>query len=357
MFFKRKTKVLVVDDSAVVRHMVSRMLSHDPEIEVVATASDPYAARDKIVEHKPDVLTLDIEMPRMDGLTFLKILMEKHPLPVIVMSSLTQQGSHQALEALQLGAFDVLAKPNNSNSVGDVGQELIAKIKAAAHAGTRPRRTFATRQSTPKPTARPAAADVRFNPRQLVLLGASTGGTEALKDVLTALPPQMPGIVVVQHIPAYFSLAFANRLNSICALEVKEAEDGDAVGPGRVLIAPGDYHMIVNWTGSGYRVALKQGPKVWHQRPAVDVLFKSAVSCVGKHGVAGVLTGMGKDGAEGLLALRGAGARTFSQDEETSVVYGMPKAAYELGGSQSVYPLQDIAGHLQQAVHQRPVAT
>lgn len=358
-----KIKVLIVDDSIVVRRMLSRILSEDPAIEVVATAENPYDAEGKILDLNPDVITLDIEMPKMDGLTFLKIIMEKRPMPVIVMSSLSQEGSHYAMDALQFGAVEVLAKPYGPYSVGNVGQQLVEKVKAAA--ATRPRigmmrtnsrKVYAARAKPATPVPLPEAARARFNPRQLVVLGASTGGTEALKVVLTALPADMPPICVVQHIPPYFSKAFADRLNTLCALNVKEAEDGDIAAPGTVLVAPGDYHMIVAWRTNNYQVSLRKGPLVWHQRPAVDILFKTAAECAGKFAVGALFTGMGKDGAEGLLTLKDKGAQTIAQDEASCVVYGMPKAAVMLGAAQKVLPLTSIADALREAVLARTPA-
>jgi len=362
----RKIRVLIVDDSAVVRKLVTEALAVDSEIEVVGTAIDPYQARDKIVSLKPDVITLDIEMPRMDGLTFLRIIMTERPMPVIIMSSLTQAGSQHAFEALRLGAVDVLGKPNGSYSFGDLGPQLRERIKGAAIArvrgvprADRPGAGSSTGKakyapnlpSSVVPGALPAglralAPARRHHPRRLILLGASTGGTEALREVLTHLPADMPPIAIVQHIPAVFSLAFAQRLDAQCNLEVREAVDGDKLVPGLALIAPGNFHLLVQWAGDCYRARVTTGPQVWHQRPAVDLLFKSAVDCAGAHAIAGVFTGMGKDGAEGLAKLRAKGALTFSQDEESSIVYGMPKAAWEQGGSQRQVALEDAADHL-----------
>lgn len=385
---KQRIRVLVIDDSAVVRKLVTEALAIDPEIEVVGTAIDPFLARDKIVQLKPDVLTLDIEMPRMDGLTFLKIIMEERPLPVIIMSSLTKTGSHHAIEALRLGAVDVLGKPGGSYSFGDLGPQLIDKIKAAAVAKLRrpaPTRTpfRTTVPTTPvRATASPllpvtplAARPNRFSsgatatdrtphrpkfevlgaphfhhPRRLILLGASTGGTEALREILTSLPGDLPGMAIVQHIPAHFSRAFADRLNAICAFEVREAMDGDKLVPGLALIAPGNYHMMLQWSGDGYRVRIADGPMVWHQRPAVDIMFKSAADLAGPHAIAGVLTGMGKDGAEGLLKLKEKGAITFAQDEESCVVYGMPRVAWENGGAQRQVSLENVADFILRSV-------
>lgn len=335
-------RVLVVDDSAMVRKLVTDALSVDPEIEVVGTAVDPYVARDKMLKLNPDVLTLDLEMPRMDGLTFLRILMEQRPMPVIIMSSLTHQGSRYALEALRLGAFDVLAKPGGPFSFGDLGPQLIERIKATR--GARLRR--GTLGSTPDvPPRRVLGRPV--SGREIILLGASTGGTEALRTVLTRLPRNLPGIAVVQHIPPVFSKTFADRLNELCQIEVREAVDGDRLQPGLALIAPGNFHLMVQWQQDHYRVRVAGGPAIWHQRPAVDLLFKSAAECgAGPHAMAGVLTGMGRDGAEGLLRLREHGATTFAQDEATSVVYGMPRAAWENGAAQRQLPLHRMAEYI-----------
>lgn len=352
MSLGRRIRVLVVDDSAVVRRLVRTALSADPEIEVVGTAVDPYAAQELIASRAPDVMTLDLEMPRMDGLTFLRLLMDEWPMPVIVMSSLTQRGSEYTLEALRLGAVDFLGKPDSHNSFGDLGAQLIAKVKAASAAKVQAYRpetqghaTHPVGAAPARPTRNPSSHG--HNPRSIILLGASTGGTEALRDVLTRLPGDLPGIAIVQHIPGTFSKAFADRLDGLCELEVREAVDGDRVTPGLALIAPGGFHMLLQWASDHYRVRVTGGPPVWHQRPAVDILFKSAADCgAAPHAVAGLLTGMGKDGAEGLLRLREKGARTFSQDEASCIVYGMPKAAWECGAAQVQLPLDRIASHL-----------
>ncbi len=350
-------KVLVVDDSATVRQLVSRMLSQDDEIEVVGTAQDPYVARDKIVELKPDVLTLDIEMPRMDGITFLKILMEQHPMPVIIISSLTQAGSAIALEALRIGAVDVMAKPGSAFTIGDVGPQLIEKIKAAAIAKRLPRRSFtqapaapanAPRHPTLIKTVEKKPLICAFDNHATLLLGASTGGTEALRDLLTRLPAEIPPTFIVQHIPPHFSKAFADRLNQLCPFEVREAQEGDIGRAGLALVAPGDFHMVLHWTGNAYRVSLKKTPMVWHQRPAVDVLFESAIACnAAPFATAAVLTGMGRDGAEGLLKLKKGGASTYAQDEASCVVYGMPKACVELGAADKIVSLELMPRTLQ----------
>ena len=359
-----KIKVLIVDDSALVRKYLTECLSHDTEIEVVGTAVDPYVARDKILQLKPDVLTLDIEMPRMDGITFLRLLMRHRPMPVIILSSLTTAGSAKALEALQAGAVDVLAKPGGSMSVYEDGALLAEKIKTAALAKLRfrppepespaPPSPVSTRQPMPSPSSAAAAPVLRrssqgrrYLPRQIILMGASTGGTEALKTVLTALPADVPGICVVQHIPAYFSMAFANRLNELCQFEVREAKTGDVVQPGLALVAPGGHHVVLKWVVNRYIVGLNDGPQVHHQRPAVDVLFDSAVKCgAGPHALGVLLTGMGADGAAGMLKLRESGATTLVQNEETCVVFGMPREAIRLGAAEHVLPLPQIAGRV-----------
>jgi len=344
----KKTRVLVVDDSAVVRRAVSEALSADPDLEVVGTACDPYVARDKILELNPDVLTLDIEMPRMDGLTFLRILQKHRPLPVVVLSSLTQAGSRAAIDALEAGAVDVMAKPGSAWAIGDVSQQLAHRVKNAAAARFR---------RLPEPAARPPAISSEtssFHPRQLILLGASTGGTEALKQVLSRLPANLPGICIVQHIPPVFSHAFAERLNEVCALEIREAAAGDEIRPGLVLIAPGDFHMMVIWNKGRYQIVLNQGPPLHYTRPAVDHLFNSAATCAGPYAVAALLTGMGSDGALGMQKLKAAGAVTFAQNQETCVVYGMPRAAAELGVVDHVLALDDIPAALVRAVQSPP---
>ena len=339
----RKIRVLIVDDSALVRRLATEALRTDPEIEVVGAAVDPFMARDMIEALSPDVLTLDLEMPRMDGLTFLGLLMKQRPMPVVVISSLTPRGSDFALESLRLGAVDVLGKPSGAYAFGDLAPQLVAMVKAAAEARLATGRASVAR-------ARPGAPDAVHgppDPRSLILLGSSTGGTEALREVLTRLPANAPPIAVVQHIPAVFSRTFAERLDSLCEIEVREAADGDELRPGLALIAPGNFHLLVRRRGPGWAVQVASGPMIWHQRPAVDLLFKSAAeSGVAPHCVAGVLTGMGKDGADGLLDLLRGGATTFAQDEQTSIVYGMPRAARENGSAQAILPLDRVAGYL-----------
>jgi len=354
---ERPIRVLIIDDSAVVRRLVTEALSADPAIEVVGSASDPFMAKDKIKQLSPDVLTLDLEMPRMDGLTFLGILMRERPTPTIVMSSLTKENSAYALEAIRLGAVDVLAKPGGSYSFGDLGPRLVLAVKGAARARLRRPLPPATSPSSPAapgsaPSPAPAPKPERIvapasalggDPRRLIVLGASTGGTEALREVLTRLPGGLPPIAIVQHIPAHFSRAFAERLDGLCAFRVHEATDGEPLRPGMAVVAPGNYHLLLRWTGSGYRTELSSGPQVWHQRPAVDVLFNCAGFVHSGAVLQAVLTGMGKDGAQGLLKMRQAGARTFGQDEASCVVYGMPREAFLVGAVEEQYALDSIA--------------
>jgi len=327
-------KVLIVDDSAVVRQMLSHQLSRDKGILVVGTAPDPFVARDKIIELKPDVLTLDIEMPRMDGITFLRKLMIHHPMPVIVLSSLTAEGTETALQALEAGAVEVLSKPSSAYSVDDLGTMLIAKIKGAARARIRP---SAARPPSAPPLAMAATTD------KLLAVGASTGGVQALSELLPAFPPNAPGTVIVQHMPAMFTTSFAQRLNSMCKVEVREAANGDSVVPGRVLIAPGGFHTTLRRSGARYYVEIKDGPEVHHQRPSVDVLFDSVAKYAGANAVGAILTGMGADGADGMLNMRRAGAKTIAQDERSCIVFGMPMEAIKRGAAEHVMPLSEIA--------------
>ena len=364
----RKVRVLVVDDSALVRKAISDALSLDPEIEVVATACDPYVAREKILRFDPDVLTLDLEMPRMNGLTFLRILMKHRPLPVVVVSSLTQAGSQAALDAMEAGAVDVLAKPDGTMSIGGLGARLAYHVKAAAASKGFVRRQDAHTTALPleagaPPTEPPAAgvpsadrgaqllaAPHRIDPRQLVVIGSSTGGVEALRTILPQLPIGLPPIAVVQHISAYFSRVVAERLDQACGYRVCEAEEGMTLQPGLCVIAPGERHLAVAWQAGAYRVRLLETPPVHHCRPAVDVLFRSAAESAGRLAVAALLTGMGSDGAVGMQAIRAAGGRTIAQDEATSVVFGMPRAAIELGSAEQVVPLAGIAAAIVRAV-------
>ena len=330
-------RVLVVDDSAVVRQILTTELSRCPDLEVIGSAPDPYIARDMIVALKPDVITLDIEMPRMDGLSFLRRLMAHYPLPTIVVSSLTPQGGQIAMEALDAGAVEVMCKPGPSYSVGDMAVELIERIKAAAGVRvlSRPRRTASVTRS-----AVPTALTKTTN--KVVAIGASTGGTQALQEVLSAMPHNAPPIVVVQHMPESFTKAFAQRLDAICDIDVSEAVNGDSVRPGRALIAPGNHHMLLNRSGAVYYVQVKQGPFVNRHRPSVDVLFHSVAQYAGANAIGVILTGMGGDGAAGLLAMKQKGAYTVAQDEASSVVFGMPKEAIRLGGVDTVVGLDNV---------------
>ncbi len=334
----KRIRVLVIDDSALVRRIFTEELARDPEIEVVGTAPDPIIGRDKIVQLKPDVLLLDLEMPRMDGLTFLEKIMIYHPMPVIVVSSLARESSEVGLRALELGAAEVLAKPGSSYSVKDMSEQLIEKIKAVFQM-RRPPHPLAP-FSAPSPGG---VLERGGSSGKILALGASTGGTEALRAVLSRLPADTPPTLIVQHMPQFFTKSFAERLNSLCAMEVKEAEDGEPLRPGKALLAPGNFHMVLKRSGTQYHVEVKDGPLVFHQRPAVEVLFRSVARFAGPRAVGVLLTGMGKDGAQGLLEMREAGARTIAQDEQSCVVFGMPKEAIALGAAEVVLPLDRIA--------------
>jgi two-component system, chemotaxis family, protein-glutamate methylesterase/glutaminase len=350
MSLNKKIRVLVVDDSAVVRKTLVESLSADPEIEVVGTACDPFVAREKILELNPDVMTLDIEMPRMDGLTFLRILQQHRPMPVVIISSLTQAGSRAALDAMEFGAVDVLAKPRSAWNLGELRDQLARRVKAAV--------TARLNHVRPKSNASPVAAAGHYAAQQLIVIGASTGGTEAIKDVLMRLPDGLPPILIVQHIPPLFSKTFADRLNELCAMEVREAKDGDEVHSGLALVAPGDFHMTVDWEKNAYRVRLNQQPPIHYTRPAVDVLFNSAARCAGANAVGILLTGMGRDGAAGMQQLKTVCATNIVQNEESCVVYGMPRAAVELGVADKILPLDHIPHAILHALNRRaPVKT
>lgn len=334
-------RVLVVDDSAVVRKVFTDELSRERGIQVIGTAPDPYIARDKIVKLKPDVITLDIEMPRMDGLTFLKKLMKHYPLPVIIVSSLTPKGGKMAMEALSSGALEVISKPSAAYSVGDMSVQLADKIRAVARVNVKGRLNSDNTTVPVKPAASTRA--LSFTTNKIIAIGASTGGTEAIKTVLTGMPPNSPGIVIVQHMPANFTTAFAQRLDSLSQITVKEAIDGDSVLNGQALIAPGNFHMLLKRSGARYYVQVKNGPMVHHQRPAADVLFRSVANYAGANAIGIILTGMGADGAAGLLEMKEAGARTIAQDEQSCVVFGMPKEAIKLGAAEKVVSLGYVA--------------
>ncbi|MFL5273593.1 MAG: chemotaxis response regulator protein-glutamate methylesterase [Anaeromyxobacteraceae bacterium] len=340
------TRVLVVDDSAVVRQIFARELARDPELEVVGSAPDPYVARDLIVQRKPDVLTLDLEMPRMDGITFLRKLMHYYPLPVVVVSSLTPAGGELALEALAAGAVDVMCKPGAAFTVGDMTAQLVEKVKSAAHVDLKRRAAQLARGAGAAAGPPPVAQALTRTTNQVLAIGASTGGTVALEAILRRMPPNAPGTVVTQHMPEMFTRYFADRLNQVSKVEVREAADGDSVVPGVVLIAPGNKHMLLRRSGARYCVSVRDGPRVNRHRPSVDVMFRSVAQCAGRNAVGVILTGMGGDGAQGLLEMRQAGARTIAQDEASCVVFGMPKVAIDLGAAEKVVPLDEMAAEI-----------
>jgi two-component system chemotaxis response regulator CheB len=331
-------KVLIIDDSSLMRQLLTQILGSDPELEVIGTAGDPFVARDKIKSLQPDVLTLDIEMPRMDGLTFLEKLMRGHPMPVVMISSLTDRGAETTLRALSLGAVDYIAKPKLDVSNGTIEQagDIIAKVKAAAKVRVR-----GLDASETTPASLPAGYHFTAT-NKVVAIGASTGGTEALKDVLSALPPDFPGLVMVQHMPEAFTRPFSERLNSLCRIHVQEAKDGDRILPGHALLAPGGHQMQVVRHGMEYAVRVYRGERVNRHLPSVDVLFSSCARQLGKNAIGVLLTGMGADGAKGLLEMKVAEAHTIAQDEATCVVFGMPREAIQLGAVDQVLPLGRI---------------
>ena len=341
-----KIRVLIVDDSAVVRQTLRDVLSSDPAIEVMAVAGDPFVAADRIAEEVPDVITLDIEMPRMDGLTFLKRIMAQHPLPVVICSSLAADGTESAFKALEYGAVEIVTKPRMGTKqfLEDSCIEICDAVKAAAR--STPRVLRPSMRVEPKLTAdailSAAGSAMVETTEKVVVVGASTGGTEALKSLLEALPADTPGIVIVQHMPELFTRAFAERLNGLCNITVKEAETNDTVLRGRALIAPGNHHMLLKRSGARYYVEIKDGPLVCRHRPSVDVLFRSASRYAGRNALGVILTGMGDDGARGMLEMKQAGASTIAQDEATCVVFGMPKEAIKMGGVDRIMPLHSI---------------
>lgn len=332
-------RVLIVDDSAAMRQLLSRLLSMDRSIEVVGVASDPYMARDKIRDLKPDVLTLDVEMPRMDGLTFLEKLMRGHPMPVVMVSSLTQRGCDTTMRALELGAVDFFPKPTIDVLAGveAAALDIVAKVKAASRARVATARAVV-------PVAAPKCG-LKLTDRVLAI-GASTGGTEAIRTVLASMPADAPGIVIVQHMPAGFTTSFAERLDTLCKIRVKEAQDGDRILPGHALIAPGGLHMAVKRSGAQFSVRVFDAEPVNRHRPSVDVLFDSVADQIQGNAVGAILTGMGDDGARGLKRMKDAGARTIAQDEATCVVFGMPKEAIATGGVDFIVPLEQVASKL-----------
>ena len=358
---KRPVRVLIVDDSATARQTLAELLASDPDIEVLGIASDPFVAAARIRDEVPDVITLDVEMPRMDGITFLRKLMAQHPIPVVMCSSLVEAGSETLMQALEAGAVDIILKPKIG--VGDHLTEARAHIcevvKGAAQARVGRRRDRGASTALPHDSNRKLTADAMLPPatggamarttETVICIGASTGGTESLREVLEALPSDSPGIVIVQHMPEKFTAAFARRLNSLCEMAVKEAEDGDTVLRGRVLIAPGNLHTMIERSGARYYVSVKDGPLVARHRPSVDVLFRSAARAVGANAVGVIMTGMGDDGARGLAEMKTAGAFTLAQDEATSIVFGMPKEAIARGGVDKIVPLYHLAQEIRRA--------
>lgn len=353
---KNNIRVLIVDDSAVVRQALTNILNSDSRIEVMGTASDPFIAARKIRNEVPDVITLDIEMPRMDGLTFLRKIMTQHPIPVVIISSLTQKGTETALRALEYGAVEIITKPqmHTKEFIEESKIKLCDVVKAAAMSKLKrhPIRRTRIKPVAPKLSADAVIPKVKVNESMIkttdyvVSVGASTGGTEALRVFLEAMPLDAPGIVIVQHMPEMFTKSFANRLNELCKITVKEAENGDSVLRGRALIAPGNKHTLLKRSGARYYVEVKDGPLVNRHRPSVDVLFRSTARYAGSNAIGIIMTGMGDDGAKGLLEMKTAGAKTVAQDEKSCVVFGMPKEAIKLGAADKILPLEQIAAQV-----------
>ena len=346
-----KIKVLVIDDSALIRSVMKEIINSQPDMEVVGQAPDPVSARDLIKQLNPDVLTLDVEMPRMNGLEFLERLMRLRPMPVVMVSSLTKRGNEVTLRALELGAVDFVTKPKVGVSAGmnDSASEIAEKIRAAARARVRRHALNETAPSSP----RPLAGEFLNTTEKLICVGSSTGGTEALKEFLLRMPASSPGMLITQHMPESFTHSFAVRLNGLSAMTVKEAVHNERILPGHAYIAPGHSHLLVKKSGAYYFTELSQSEPVNRHRPSVDVLFNSAAQVLGPNAVAVIMTGMGKDGAQGMLAMRKAGARTIAQNEATCVVYGMPKAAVEIGAAMEVVPLPEIAARVMDLLGRR----
>jgi two-component system chemotaxis response regulator CheB len=357
-----KIRVLIVDDSAVVRQALKEILEADPEIEVMAVAPDPYLAVERIKHEVPDVITLDIEMPRMDGLTFLEKIMSQHPIPVVICSTLTANGSNSALAALEKGAVEIITKPKlgAKEFLEESRIRICDVVKSAAHARMANRRTLPIRSVPPKLTADavlplPASHALIQSTEKVVVVGASTGGTEALREFLEAMPPDAPGIVIVQHMPEHFTTRFAERLDGLCRISVKEAADNDSIIRGQALIAPGNRHLLLKRSGARYYVELRDGPMVSRHRPSVDVLFRSAARYGGSNVVGVIMTGMGDDGAKGMLEMKQAGAFTIAQDEASCIVFGMPAEAIKLQAVDRVVPLGHIAGDVLRVCRERAV--
>jgi two-component system chemotaxis response regulator CheB len=358
MSAKGRIKVIVVDDSAVVRQVVTAMLGEDPEIEVIAAVADPILAISRMNAQWPDVVVLDVEMPRMDGITFLKKIMSERPTPVVICSTLAESGAKTSIEALAAGAVAIITKPKVGlkQFLVDASEDLVSTVKAAAKANVRRLQAVPVNGKNTADVIMPAAekySAMSQTTERVVALGTSTGGTQALEVVLRSLPRVTPGIVIVQHMPEKFTAEFANRLNGLCQLEVREAQNNDRVVPGRALIAPGGKHMLLRRTGAQYYVEVMDGPLVNRHRPSVDVLFRSVAKCAGSNALGVIMTGMGDDGAAGLLEMRQAGARTVAQDEESCVVYGMPREAVKRGGVEKTVTLNAIGREIMQqlAVH------
>jgi two-component system chemotaxis response regulator CheB len=361
---RKPVRVLIVDDSASVRQTLAAVLASDPDIDVLGIASDPFIAAARIRDEIPDVITLDVEMPRMDGITFLRKLMAQHPIPVVMCSSLVEAGSETLMQALEAGAVDIILKPKVgvTDHLTEAREHICEVVKGAAqarvgrsreHTAPRPpgpeRKLTADAMLPPAATGHPKAAAMARTTETIICIGASTGGTESLREVLEVLPADAPGIVVVQHMPERFTAAFARRLDSLCEMEVKEAADGDVVLRGRVLVAPGNLHTMIERSGARYFVSVKEGPLVTRHRPSVDVLFRSAARSVGANAVGVIMTGMGDDGARGMAEMRNAGAFTLAQDEATSIVFGMPKEAIAHGGVEKIVPLHKLAQEILRA--------
>jgi len=349
-----KIKVLVIDDSAVIRAVLTEILNEAGDIEVVGAAADPIFARNKITSLMPDVITLDVEMPRMDGLTFLEELMRTNPLPVVMVSSLTQKACDTTLRAMELGAVDYVTKPSIdvSSGIADLSAEIIRKVRIAAKAKIRKGTLPLPAAPVVKPVLRTSVLDTSrmATTDKLVAIGASTGGTQAITEVVMALPESVPGVVIVQHMPPMFTRSFATRLNEMCRVTVKEAEHGDRILRGTVYIAPGGRHMAITRSGAMYHIELSDGPPVNYVKPAVDVLFRAVAKYAGRNAVGVILTGMGEDGARGLREMKDHGAMTLAQDEATCVVFGMPKKAIDMGAADRVLPLQLMSRTIMEAV-------
>ena len=349
---KKKIQVLIIDDSAVVRQVLAEIIAADPELQVMATAADPFIAAERMKTAVPDVITLDVEMPRMDGISFLQKLMSQHPIPVVMCSSLTVKGSETAFRALESGAVDIIEKPRlgTRQFLEESRLRICDALKAASQARLKRiqegRREIAPKLTADAVMAKPDSKAMIRTTEKVVVVGASTGGTEALRVFLEALPPDSPGIVIVQHMPEFFTSAFAQRLDGLCRISVKEAANNDTVLRGRALIAPGNSHILLKRSGARYHVEVKYGPLVCRHRPSVDVLFRSAARYAGKNAVGVIMTGMGDDGARGMLELKQAGAATIAQDEATSVVFGMPHEAIKQGAVDRILPLPAISGEV-----------